>query len=790
MLKFRGNMPKNYLKMALRNFKKQKFYSLIIIGGLAIGMACTFLILSWVQEELSYDQFHKKKNEIFRVIIDWKDGQSAGTCGALAPALKDEIPEIMNFTRVWIGGEWQIHYKENNLSENSLYADPSFFEIFSFPLIVGETNSMLMGSHDVVVTKTLAEKLFGNDDPLGKIIYINNRFNKEEAFHIAGVIGDIPQNSHIQFDFLFSYNLLREWYRPDFGEAWSNYSFATYVLLQMNSDIANINRKIIDCYNRHRPLNPQKLQLQPLSDVYLYPEIKNYLGPIGSIKYVKIFIIIALFVMLIACINFINLSTALSIRHAKEVGLRKVFGAYKKQIACQYLTEACVFALAALPIAYLLVELARQPFHNITGRDLTFSLFDPALIVGALFIVFLTGLVAGSYPAWYLSSFHPAATLKGMVKSGRTKILIRGIFIVIQFSLSIIIITTTFVISRQMKFIQKKDLGFAKENLLYTWTPGFQNEVIRNELLKNPNVIQVGASGSQLDKIAWRQKIRDWSGRQSDDEASINILEVGYHYLETYKMEMADGRYYSEKYFTDATDAIIINEAAVKAMKIESPIGITMNVFGRSQTIIGVVKNFNFASLHKEIEPLALVLYPKQLRCLGIRLKSENMAETINYIKKVMKKALPDYVLEYHFLDQQLDKLYIAENQRAELFGSFSFISIFLSCLGLFGLASFTAERRKKEFGIRRVVGASIDNLVFIQLKEIFYLVVISNMIAWPVTYFFMNEWLQNFAYRIGISWRMFFLPGGIVLLIAFATVSFQAIKAAMANPIESLRYE
>lgn len=783
-------MLKNYLKIALRNFQRQTFYSLINIGGLAIGLACAFLILSWVEDELSYDQFHKNKNEIYRVIMDLKDGQSAGICGALAPTLKQEIPEINNYTRAWIGGEWQIHYDEKKLLEKSLYVDPSFLEIFTFPLIEGDPISALLDPHSIVVTVNLSKKLFGKEDPLGKVIYINNRFDKKESFYITGVAEDVPHNSHIQFDFLFSFNLLKEWYRPDFGEAWSNHSFSTYVLVQKGIDLPSLNTKITDCYNKYKQPGSYKLHLQPLNQVYLNAEIRNYLGTIGDIKYVRIFSIIALFVMLIACINFMNLSTAMSTRRAKEVGIRKVFGAFKKQIVYQYLVEACIYAFAALPVAFLLMELARFPFLNITGRNLSINFFNPTLIITETFIVLFTGLFAGSYPAFYLSSFSPVATLKGKQKSEKTGFLIRKMLIVIQFTISVILITATLIVSRQMNFIKNRDLGFAKDNLLYTWTPGFNNDAIRNELLNNPNIISVGASGFQLDYIAWRQNIRDWSGRQPDEEISINILEVDYQYLNTYKLSLAEGRYYSEEFTTDKTDAIIVNEAAVQAMKMISPIGKTINLFGSNKKIVGVVKNFNFASLRTNIEPIALVLYPKQLRCLGIRIKSENMMETVQYVKNVLAKSMPDYVLEYRFLDQQLDHLYLAENQRSALFSSFTFVSIFISCLGLFGLVSFMAERKTKEIGIRKVLGATIHGITSMLSFDFIKSVIVANVIAWPVAYYLMNKWLQNFAYRMEISVWDFVLAGAFVLVIALLTVSTQAIKTAHANPVKSLRYE
>ena len=780
----------NYLKISFRNFRRQKLYSIINVSGLAIGMACTFMIISWVNNELSYDKFNKNKNDIYRVIFDLKNGPSAGTCGALAPALGQEIPEIKNYTRAWIGGQWQINYNEINLRENSLYVDQSFLKIFSFPLIEGDPNSALSESHSIVITQDMAKKLFGNVDPIGKVIYINNRYDKKEPFHITGVVKNVPQNSHIQFDFLFSFNLLKEWYRPTFGEAWSNYSFATYVLVQKGSNIPSLDNKITKCYNSHKQQGSQKLYLQPLTQVYLNAEIKNYLGPVGNGTYVRLFSIIAVFVLIIACINFMNLSTAMSMRRAKEIGIRKVFGAYKKQIIYQYLVEACIFAFAALPIAIMLIELFHRPFEIITGNNSEIYFLTPGLILSAILIVLFTGLLAGSYPAWYLSSFHPALTLKRRMETKKTGTLIRRMFIVFQFAISIIIIASTIIISLQMNFIQQKNLGFAKENLLYTFTPGFNNEAIRDELLKNPNIVNVGASGFKLDNVVWDQKIRDWSGRQTGEEVSVNILEVGYHFLETYRMRIAEGRYYSEEHSTDKTDAIIVNEAAVKAMNIKSPVGKTMNLFGKNQTIIGIVKNFNFESLHSKIEPIAMVLYPKQLRCLGIRIKSQDISATVNYVKNVLSKSYPNYVFEYHFLDQNIEELYKAENQRAELFKIFSLISIFISCLGLFGLASFTNLERTKEIGIRKVLGATVPGIVLLFSMDFIKWVLIANIIAVPVTYYFMNNWLQDFAYHIKIGIDVFLLSGLVTIIFGIAVVIIHAVSAAEKNPVESLRYE
>jgi putative ABC transport system permease protein len=783
-------MLKHYLKADLRNLKRQKLYSIIIIGGLALGLACCFLLLSWARAELSYDSFHQNKAGIFRVVIGSKDGQSAGTCGALAPALKEEIPEILGIARAWTIGEWQMHHGERNLRGNGCFVDPSFLDIFSFPVIEGEKALTLNGPHDLVLTRALAGKIFGPEDPLGKMIVINNRFAKPESFSVVGVIEDVPRNSHIRFDFLFSYQLLKEWYRPGFSDTWSNHSFTAYARIRPDADVSALDGKITDCYNRHLPLNPKTLRLQPLSKIYLHPEIKNHLGPAGNIRYVRLFIAIAFLVLLIACINFANLSTALSTRHVKAIGVRKYVGASRKQIIFQYLAEACVYASAALPVALLIMEMARRPFRMITGTDLMMSAADPTLVAGALVIVLLTGLAAGSYPALYLSSLRPGAIMKGTAKSARTEVLVRRAFIIIQFSLSIVIMAATFVMSRQLDFIHKKDLGYDKENLLYTWTPGLHNEAIRNELMKNPRIVGVGASSSQLDNIGRTQKIGDWSGRGAGEEASINVLDVDYGYLDTYRMKMALGRYYSESHPADQSEAIIVNEAAVRAMKMEAPVGKTMDFSGGHRMIIGVVKDFHFTTLDEEIEPIAFVLYPQQLTCLGIRLKSEGIPASVAYVKSVLARQLPDTVLEFRFLDERLDAMYVAESRSAGLFRAFSVISIFLSCLGLFGLASFMAERRRKEIGIRKTLGATVGKLVLLQLKEIFYLVVVSNVLAWPVAIFYMNAWLRNYAFRVHIGWWVLCLPGVLAALVALATVSYQSIRAANADPKESLRYE
>ncbi len=783
-------MLKLYLKAALRNLKRERLYSFIIVGGLAVGLAGCFLLLSWARQELSYDAFHTRKKEIYRVVFDSKEGQSAGMCGALAPALLAEIPDVREAARVWTIGEWQMHHEGRNLKGKGLFVDSSFLGMFTFPVIEGEKASPLAGPHDLVLTRALADRIFGEEDPQGKTLLIDNRQGHPEVFSVVGIIEDVPRNSHIQFDFLFSYQLLKEWYRPGFSDAWSNHSFMTYVRLGPETNVRALETKITGCYRRNLPQNPRMLRLQPLSEVYLHPEFRNYLGPSGNIQHVRLFIAIAFLVLLIACANFANLKTALSSRRTKEIGVRKYLGASRAQIAVQYVVEACVHSAAALPFALLFMEAARRPFRAITGTDLALTAVDPALAVWALLIAFLTGLAAGGFPSFYLSSIRPAATMKGKVGSAGLEVHVRRAFIIGQFSLSIVIMAVTGAASRQLDFIRDKDLGYDKSNLLYTWMPGSNNEAIRNELLKYPDVAGVAASSSQLDNVGRKQKIRDWSGRGAGEDASANILEIDYGYLDTYRLKMVAGRNFSNLRPADPAESVIVNEAAVRAMNMVSPVGKTIDLVGRPQTIIGVVKDFHFATLREEIEPIAFILHPDNLTCLGIRLKSEDLPASVARVKGVMAGLLPDSVLEFHFLDERLNALYGSEDRSAMLFRSFSVISILLSCLGLFGLASFMAERRRKEIGIRKTLGASIPALVLLQLKESFFQVIAASFLACPLALFFMNSWLRNYAYRVPLNGLLIGLPGGLAMLVALATVGSQALKAARSDPKESLRHE
>jgi putative ABC transport system permease protein len=780
-------MLKNYLKIAFRNLRRKKVYSIINILGLSIGIASSILIFLWVSEEMSYDRFHKNGDRIYRVIIDFDGVKSSATCGALAPTIKKEIPEISEAVRLWFPGSWQMYYGERNIERMGNYVDPSIFNIFTFPLLQGDAKSALLDPHSIVITESIAHSLFEDKDALGKTIYIRNRIGKKEPFTITGVMQNIPKNSHIQFDFLFSFNLLKEWYYPDFAERWSNNSFSAFVLVHENSNISFINQKISACYRKNTE-KQRNLFLQPLFDVYLNANINNHSG--GDYSYLYLFISIAFVILLIACINYMNLSTSYSAKRSKEIGLRKVVGANRGQIFTYHFFESLFYAFIALAIALLIVHQIIPLLNFFTGSVIVVNYLDPVFLFGILAIVLTAGVLSGYYPAVYLSAFKPVYALKNMGREGKRTTSLRMMLIVFQFMLTSIIIIATIVTSRQMNFIKTKDLGFEKENLVYTWTSGFNNDAIRQELLKNPDIVNVAGSGAQLDWIGWWQNIKKWDGHSDDSPVSFGILEVGYDFQNTYGLKTADGRFYSRDYFSDEQQAVVINENAVKSMHMDAPIGKTLYYNGVNRRIVGVVKDFHFESLYSDITPILFVLYPKQLRCLGIRVKQENIANTLLYIKKTIANIEPDYVLEYKFLDEKLNSLYIKDYRRYTLFIVFSLISIVLSCMGLFGLTLYEVEQRTKEIGVRKVLGASVNEIIYLISKNFLKWVLVSNILAWPIAWYAMNEWLKNFAFRIEISWWIFIFSCSIVLIVTLITVGFMTVKAAIANPVDSLKYE
>ncbi|HEX9972555.1 MAG TPA: ABC transporter permease, partial [bacterium] len=730
---------KNYLKIALRNIRKHKGYSFINIAGLAIGMATCILILLWVEDELSYDRFHKNSNHLYRVFAEFTYANEnwAVTPIPLAPALKEDIPEIVNAVR-YRPYSTLVEKDEKRFNEKGAYVDPSFLMTFDFPLRDGNANAAFADPLSIVITAAMAEKYFGEENPIGKTLKINHEFDCK----IAGVLKNIPRNSHLRFDFLLPFEIFLKTDRDP--ENWERFHLATYILLHENAQTNEVETKITRLMNEHNPEKNINLHLQPLTRIHLH----NLNGG-GSIEYVYIFSAIAFFILLIACINFMNLTTARSSTRIKEIGVRKVTGAIKWDFVRQFMGESILLSMVAFILAINIVFLILPTFNHISGKMLSLNLSENInLNIGLLCILFFTSILAGSYPTFHLAAFKPIAILKGSSLSILNKdssASLRKSLVVLQFSISIFLIIVTFVISRQLHFIQNKNLGFESEQVLYLPMKGNmkQNyEAIKNEISRDKNILHVAATSGMLVDYISSYNGFDWEGKTPDKQLSMVLGSIDQDYIQTLKMEMADGRSFSREYPSDATSGFIVNESAVKAMGIESPIGIRFSFEGRrglrEGTIIGVVKDFHFQSLRSEIEPFVMIVEPDRFNylCLRIRADYADLSETLGFLETTWKKFAPGYPFNYSFLDEEFEGMYRTEQRTRKIFSYFTFLAIFISCLGLFGLASFTIERRTKEIGIRKVLGASVPGIVKLLSKEFIILVTISNVIAWPLAYY------------------------------------------------------
>lgn len=785
-------MLKNYFKIAYRNLTRYKAFTIINILGLAVGLACTILILLWVQDELSFDKFNKNAEIIYRVVeIQHYAGGNifpvAVTPGPLAESLKDNFPEIINATRFNYSGRI-LRYNDKIFNETVAFADPSFLKIFSYPVVTGNTDNILNDLHSILLTEKAAHKYFGNENPVGKTIVIDDSL----SLKVTGVLQDIPTNSHLRFDFLVPFEFLKNLGRD--LDQWGNNSFYTYVQLQQNSKVPDVNKKIKDEIRKHNEGSVTDLVLQQLLKIHLYSAGKYTadIGWLGNIEYVNIFSLVALIVLFIACINFMNLSTARATKRAKEVGMRKVIGAERLQIVKQFYIESILFAFIALLIALAISDLLLNAFNNLSGKEISLSSLGSTTIIGFIVLTILTGIIAGSYPAIYLSSFLPIKVLKSDSAISGGGSFFRKILVVTQFSLSLILIIGTLIISSQLNYIKSKDLGFNRENVIAL---NLNNsiranfETVKNELMQNPKIISVTASTVNPMYLMNSTSNFDWEGKNEKEEILIHFLFSDRDLVNTFKMKMVEGRFFSKDFGSD-TSSIVINEEAAKIIGMKDPVGKSLTMWGDKLTIIGVVKNFNFKPLDTKIEPLVIRYTDDLLFSMFVRVKPGGLTGTIDYIKDVYKTFSPSAPFDYHFLDEDFENLYKSETRMQTIFSYFAIFAIIISCLGLFGLTSYIAERRTKEIGIRKVLGANVLNLSYLLSLQFTKWVLISNLIAWPVAYILMNKWLQDFAYRVDISLWLFPLSGLLVLVVALLTVSYQAIKAALVNPVKSLKYE
>jgi len=785
----------NYLKIAIRNIRKHKGYSFINIAGLAIGMACCILIFLWVQDELGFDRFHENSDRIFRILsTDHSGGEvfrSAGVPSMLGPALVEDYPEVVNYVRAQVG--WSGYYlhlgDKNFMTERLATVDPSFFEIFRFPFIAGDPKSALQDKHSIVLTETLAKKAFGNEDPLGQVLQISER-----DFNVTAVIEDIPAESHLRFDYAFpSINMAD--FRESKFDSWEYSQFATYIELAPGADAKTLAGKIEGIVKTHLPGSKKVISLQALKDIHLHSKgIDTWMvvyAPQGNIDFVYIFTLTAFCILLLACVNFMNLATARATTRMKEVGLRKVVGADKKDLFKQFMGESILFSLLAFVVSLFLVQLLLPVFNTLSGKafSLDFSA-DFQIYLGLLGIVVATGLLSGSYPALYLSSFRPVNILRSLTpltfrKSGT----MRKLLVVGQFTFSIILIVTTVVIYSQLHFIQNKDLGFDKENIISFASYGEigrNYEAVKNELMQNPDILSVCRGFPPSVSLRGTTDV-EWEGKDSSREFLIHSDTGDFDYLQTFGMEMAEGRYYSRLYPTDPEN-FVLNETAVKQMELDSPIGKRFTLEGRTGRIIGVMKDYYGGSLHHPIQPKVFVF--SEGFFTFVKFAPGRISETVEYLEGKWNEFVPGYPFRYGFLDEDIANEYLTEKRIGRIFRNFTGLAIFIACLGLFGLASFMTERRTKEIGIRKVLGAKVWTIILLLSKEFIKWVLIANVIAWPIAFILARKWLEGFAYRISLGWSIFAISALLALVIAVLTVSFQAFQAARADPVRSLQYE
>jgi len=783
---------KTYLSIAYRNIKKSLGYSILNIGGLTIGMACAFLIILWIQDELSFDKCYPKGENLYRVLENqhYSGGEVfpvAVTPSGLAPALKEKIPEIISATR-FTKNYWLIKNGESYINEEITMVDEDFLKMFDVEFLNGDINTALKNPHNIILTNKMAQKYFQEENALGKTLEIN----KSLTVTVTGIVKEFPKNTHINFNILAPFNYLQETGTNlnDFG----NNSYHTYVELQQGTKQALVDEKIKYFFKQYFEGSTTDLHLQNIQEWHLYSAAiyTADVGGLGDITYVRIFSIVALFILIIACINFMNLSTAQSSKRAKEIGVRKINGSSKKKIIAQFLGESMIIAFIALILAMLLVSLLLPNFNTISGKELTINYGTYKLYLGLLLMAIFSGLLAGSYPALYLSAFDPLKVIKGSISSNTGKGQFRRVLVITQFTLTVFLIICTLFISKQINYLQNKKLGLNKDNVGYFY---LGNDVRNNlkafkaELLTNPHILGTTMSQQLPTNIGNSTSGFNWEGKNENDNILFHTVATDEDYASTFNLEMIEGRFFSAEYPSD-NQTVVLNEKAAEVMGFDQTLGKELDAFGDNYKIIGVVKNFHFKSMRNKIEPLIMYLYPDQCYINFVRIKPENTKATINFITETVKSIDPTATVDFKFLDEEYDKLYRSESRMGSIFNYFSILAIIISCLGLLGLSLFMAERRTKEIGIRKTNGAETKAVFGLMIKEFIIWVIISIIIASPLAWIALNKWTQEFAYHTHISYWIFALAGSIALSIALLTVGFQTYRAARRNPVEALRDE
>ena len=805
-------MFRNYLKVAFRLMRKQKAYTFINIAGLAVSMACALLVVFWVRDELSYDKFNKNIKDIYRVTTVSPAFSAFCSPAPFAPAVAAEIPEVAAAARVGRNPRLVFRHQDRAFYEsNGISTDPALFKMYSFPLLKGDADAALAGPLGIILSETLARKYFGGEDPMGKTLNVEGR----ASVTVGGIMADIPANSHLRFDYAVSIKFAEA---ADFwGMNWGDFNFMTYLMTSGRTDEAALAAKLNGVALRHQcpqvVLKQLVFSVQPLEEIYLNP-LGPYDIPLGNKNQVRLFSIIAFFIALIAGVNFINLATARAEKRAKEVGLRKVVGAGRKQLMGQFFGESSLMTFLALLLAVVLARAALPSFNALTGKTLAFRIFDPGILLCLAAIGGFVGLLAGAFPSLYLSSFQPVRVLKGsasflsLLKRGRTGWVRRGalrrVLVVGQFAVSIGLIVATLVVARQMAFVRQKSWSLGQDQIVYVpfkENIGPKYEYFRGELLKNPAILAVAAKDSLPTEMNNNTNGVAWEGK-TDVQKNIfmETIRVDFGYLQAMEIPVISGRGFSDKHPGDIGTAYVLNETAVRKAGLHNPVGKWFSLYRRKGTIVGVVKDTYFWSFRQDVRAQAFCLYRDMTADISgidtvlIKVKGDPSAkpfrEAIEHIERTWNSLNTITPFEYHFLDEALEAQSMSERRQGRLFGVFAFLAVFISCLGLFGLASFTAEQKTKEIGIRKTLGASIPHIILLLSGDFAKAVIAANLISWPLAWLAMNSWLRGFAYRISLSLWIFIGAGLAAFLISWLTVVLQTIKSARTNPVEALHFE
>ena len=796
-LQMGGEMLLNYFKMTWRHFNRRRVHGLLNLCGLTVGMTVALLILFWVRDELSFDRFHENSDRLYRVVADWDmyhwDGLEMAP-SPLAGAMAEALPEVEYVSRFWQCSRRVFRAGNRFFYErDGVYVDPDFFRMCSFPFLHGSIEKALDQPDDIVITESMAAKYFGVNNAMGKTLYIEN-----EPFHVSAVIADVPAQSTFQFDYVQAFD-----FQKSAGTGWGSFQFMVLCQLKAGSNAADVGPKLDEIAKAHNSWhvnNGVTMRLQSFKDMHLDARtFHRSTVQLGDKKEVVLFLSVAIFIVLIACMNFINLSTAQAMLRSREVGLRKTLGARRTQLMGQFFGESLFYSFCALSLSMVFAAMLLPVFNRLTGKIISFQLTDPDLWWVALGLFLFAGLLSGLYPAMLLSSFKPACVLKNMPTAGGRGAGFRRMLVVLQFVLAIVLLVGTTAIFSQIRFIQNKNIGLDKENVISIPLKAQfskQYRAVKAELLALPRVASVTGSWNNVSTQTWRGAGWQWEGRQEDLERKVDIIQTGidFDFFKTLRLPIMQGRDLLQTHRTDSVASLILNEAAVAEMKLKHPVGKWFKLDGKTMTIIGVAANVNFRSLQQEIHPRMYFIYP-MTRCEEhgqalIRLSGFNTEETIAQIEAIWNRVNPHTPFEYHFLNNVYDQMYDKEHRVGLLLNVTTGLAIFIACLGLFGLASFVVQRRTKELGIRKVLGAKEGTLWRILAGQFVRWVAVANFIAFPFGYWLIKKALSGYAYRTTLTPWMFIVPGGIALAVAVLTVSVQSWRAARIQPVEALRHE